>query len=63
VGEFWNELGDFTEIFNTVRYWNEIEKLVNKRLELTISHPKYAKLLNRILNSDDPIEKEAKINF
>ncbi len=63
VGEFWNEFGDFKEIFNTIGYWEGIEKLVTKRLELTISHPKYARLLNRILNSDDTIEKRGKDKF
>lgn len=55
-----SEIGDMDRSFKENGYWESIESFVNRRLEFTVTYPKYMKLFSRILNSTDPVESRGK---
>ena len=58
--ELWNLFGEIESLFETNGYWEGITELVLKRFEVSISHPRYMKLFQRVLLSKDAIELEGR---
>jgi len=58
--ELWNLFGEIENLFETYGYWEGITELVMKRFEVSISHPRYMRLFQRVLLSKDAVELEGR---
>lgn len=56
AGALWGLFEDLNTLFDEYGYWDGIETIVMKRLELTRNQPKYLKLLERVLITTDEVE-------
>lgn len=60
IDKLWQVSGNLNSLFEEFGYWDGISTFVLKRFELSLSHPKYMKLINRILISEDDVELQGR---